>query len=161
MTQPVHVAPFDIETASFINNLEDYYAIGLGHWTSYVPVWTTSGTGPALNNGTLTGFYLVQGHTIEVRIKFTAGSTTSFGTGAWFFTLPPFARSTNDFLDGAITGLTNGGSSNRYLVTSQDSGTAAFSLMAAGFPSSGVSGTVPFTWASGHYLTLHGCYEAA
>lgn len=141
-------------------SLLDAIAAALNPSVAYTPSWTSSGTAPAIGNGTLSGSYVLSGQMVEFRIKLIAGSTTTFGTGAWFFSVP-FPRASTEYFDGAITGLTFGGTSNRFIVASQDNGTSSFSLMAAGTPASGVSATVPFTWANTHTLTLHGSYEKA
>lgn len=61
-------------------------------WTSYVPVWTTTGTAPALGTGgTLTGRYKKNGRTITGVVNLIAGTGTTFGTGTPSFTLPPYA----------------------------------------------------------------------
>lgn len=64
-----------------------------GAWTAYTPVWTTSGTAPAIGNGTISGRYTKIGRTIIGTINLTAGSTTTYGSGGFTFTLPPFAAS--------------------------------------------------------------------
>lgn len=138
----------------------DQLATALNPWQTYPVAWTSSGTAPAVNNGTLTGYYLQIGKTYLIRIRLVAGSSTSFGTGTWFFSVPT-ARISTESLDGAFNGFAYGGSTNRYLITSQDASTTTFSMMASGTPTSGVSGSVPFTWANTHTLQVRGAYEAA
>lgn len=61
----------------------------LGAWTTYTPTWTAASVNPAIGNGTLTGRYQrLFGRTFLVQVKMVAGSTTTFGTGAWSFLLP-------------------------------------------------------------------------
>ena len=57
-------------------------------WTAYTPVWTASGTAPALGNGQLTGTYSRVGKNWSFRIFFQPGSTSTFGTGTYSITLP-------------------------------------------------------------------------
>lgn len=55
-------------------------------WESYTPTWTcNSGANPAVGNGTLTGAWRRDGTTLHLRIHTVAGSTTTFGTGAFFY----------------------------------------------------------------------------
>jgi hypothetical protein len=63
---------------------------GAGQWLSYVPVWGSNGTQPALGvNGTISGIYSKIGKTIQVRIAMTLGSSSTVGTGARYsWTLP-------------------------------------------------------------------------
>ena len=55
---------------------------------SYTPTWTSTGTAPVLGNGTLTGLFQRNGATLTATVNFTAGSTTTFGTGSLQFGLP-------------------------------------------------------------------------
>ena len=57
-------------------------------WTTFTPIWTSSGTQPSLGNGTLTGRYVNLGATIIGEIRLLFGSTTTRGTGAYRFSLP-------------------------------------------------------------------------
>lgn len=57
-------------------------------WTTYTPVWSGSSSNPSLVNGTISGWYLRVRHFIAVRILLTAGSSTTFGSGAYSFSLP-------------------------------------------------------------------------
>lgn len=59
-----------------------------GAWTSYTPAWTSSGVAPVLGNGTLTGQYFRVGKTAHVRIRLVPGTTTTFGTGNYYFSTP-------------------------------------------------------------------------
>lgn len=55
---------------------------------TYTPAWTTSGVAPVLGNGTLTGGYVRTGSVVVATINLVIGSTTTFGTNAWKFSLP-------------------------------------------------------------------------
>lgn len=59
-----------------------------GAWTPYTPTWSSSGTAPALGNGVIAGRYTRVGRTITCHINLIPGSTTTFGTGNYSFTLP-------------------------------------------------------------------------
>lgn len=58
------------------------------NWTSYTPDWTAVTTPPALGNGSLTGQYIQVGSLVWVTISLVAGSTTTFGSGQYRFSLP-------------------------------------------------------------------------
>lgn len=61
----------------------------LSAWTTYTPTWTAAGTAPAIGNGTITGRYQkLYGRSYLTQVHFTAGSTTTFGTGQWSFSTP-------------------------------------------------------------------------
>ena len=55
-------------------------------WQSYTPAWT--GGSPSIGNGTLSGYYSRKGKSVFCRILMAAGSTTTFGSGGWSFSLP-------------------------------------------------------------------------
>jgi hypothetical protein len=69
----------------------DTYQKVPGAWTSYTPVWTAATTNPNPGNGTLIGRYQKIGRQIVFHINLTCGSTTTFGSGGYNWTLPPFA----------------------------------------------------------------------
>jgi hypothetical protein len=52
------------------------------------PAWTSGGTQPVLGNGTLAGRYVKVGFFVWARFVLVAGTTTTFGTGGWIFSLP-------------------------------------------------------------------------
>ncbi len=56
--------------------------------STYDVTWTGAGGNPALGNGTLTGYCAMFSQFCFVQIVLTAGSTTTFGTGQWSFSLP-------------------------------------------------------------------------
>jgi len=80
-----------------------------GSAVTYVPTWTASGTAPAIGNGTLTGLYWFSGtdnKLVNVRIRWLAGSTTTFGTGTYAFALP-FLSANNGIFSGLGTVFIN------------------------------------------------------
>lgn len=135
-------------------------------WIAYNPVWTTAGTAPALGNGTLVGRYRQQGKSVTAEIKFTAGTTTTFGTGAWSFSTPSAfqnAASTNtDYIGKAFA-------------NDASVGTAGYSLGVCFIASGGnqfqsyfgntavasiTTNANPMTWANADRLWLNITYEA-
>jgi hypothetical protein len=58
-------------------------------WTSYAPTWSSSGTQPALGNGSLTGRYVNIGATIIGEIRLQAGVVGfNRGSGVYYLSLP-------------------------------------------------------------------------
>lgn len=57
-------------------------------WTSYTPTWAGSGSAPDIGNGTIAGAYKLLGKLLFVRIRVVMGSSTTYGSGTYFFTLP-------------------------------------------------------------------------
>lgn len=134
-------------------------------WVSYTPVWSSSGTAPALGNGTITGKYKKLGTTYHVRIVLTLGSTSTVGTGVYSFSLPVGAA-LNTLIPGVFQDTSD--SSRRYSLTTvvvltsstgsnmrmviDGSTSAATNVMGASNP------VVP---ANGDILTVCGTFEAA
>lgn len=154
----------EIVTAAMLNtHVRDNLAEIGDPWTSGgAPTWTGSDTNPALGNGTLGAWYLAAGKLILFRIVLVIGSTTTFGSGIWGFTLPYTATVSGGRIrvDG---GAYDSSGTADYPITSIVSG-AALSLRgyptALGGPLVRVSPTAPFTWATGDILTMTGGIES-
>jgi hypothetical protein len=59
--------------------------------TSYVPTWSTAGTQPVRNNGTIEGGYKLHagyGKRVAFWFRVLFGTTTTYGTGSWNISLP-------------------------------------------------------------------------
>ena len=54
----------------------------------YTPTWTADTTNPVLGNGTLAGRFAQIGKFIHLQIVLTIGSTTTLGSGTWYFSFP-------------------------------------------------------------------------
>ena len=155
----------EVVTAALLNaEIRDQFLSFFGAWTSYTPVWTASTTNPVVNNGTLNGRYLKVGRTVHNVIDLTTGSTTTYGSGTYAFSMPAAAGSA---VNQVGTAQAVGGSS-RYagnILLSPSASTAA-----CYFPDSGLvpvsrlstmSPTIPFTWASGFLMRACITFEAA
>ncbi|MFB7832000.1 hypothetical protein [Streptomyces sp. NPDC056056] len=89
----VAAATLNAEIRDQINDL-------IAGWISYTPTWTATGTAPVIGNGTLFGRYKVVGKVCTVAFEQVMGTLTTFGTGAWGWSLPftaasPSGSSTN------------------------------------------------------------------
>ncbi len=131
-------------------------------WTSYVPVWTASGTNPVINNGTIEGWYIVIGKTCFVRGNISMGSTTTFGTGEWYVSMPVTAVHADAILM-TVTLLDNGSAWYNAIMAG---GRAGFNTKSPIQYVNIVNGTAndvnaaqPFTWTSGDRFIWNGSYE--
>lgn len=100
-------------------------------WTSYTPVWSSSGTAVSLGNGTIVGYYAKVGRLVTAKVEMNSGSTTTFGSGFYSWTLPLTAAVTgvpaNQFAHSGSIALSSSGSATFYTATafiSQGSPTA-------------------------------------
>jgi hypothetical protein len=129
-------------------------------WSSYTPTWTATGTAPSLGNGTLSGNYIQIGKTVFAQIYFAAGSTTTFGTGSWRFSLPVTAN----VLAGTAALMPGG-------CYAEDAGVAGYTRSARRVSSTTLtfnaennielSNLTPFVWATGDFFNSTFSYGAA
>jgi hypothetical protein len=127
-------------------------------WSSYTPVWSSSGTAPALGNGTLTGKYKRVGDTVHIRIVLLLGTTSTVGSGTYRFSLPVAGKNNSlmpmVFKDGSarysgtceIVAETTTGDNMRLHV---DGGTGT------------VGAAAPVVPGNGDQIIIAGSYEAA
>jgi len=91
-------------------------------WSSYAPLWTSNGTAPVLGNGTMIGYYAKVGRLVTAKIELNSGSTTTFGTGYYSWTLPIVAAvtgvPTNQIAHCGSMGISTSGSGTFYTATS-------------------------------------------
>lgn len=146
-------------TASTMNAQvrDNFKAIG-DSWASYTPTWTGT-TNPALGNGTIASAYMQAGKFVNFRIRIVMGSTTTYGTGGWLLTLPvASAVGFNNVLDCSVL-LHDTSAGARYMRSAYLNSATQLALADDGGIL--VSGTAPFTWATGDSLSIAGSYEAA
>lgn len=142
-------------------------------WTDYTPVWRAeSGTAPSLGNGTLAGSYAKLGTVVHVRIYLKIGSTTNLSAQSadanWTFSLPAPPPALPVWkLDGRILGAEAFDSSDNLLfqgsgLLSTANGGVVRSLRDTLAGSTGLwDKSLPFAWAAGDVLSIHGTYESA
>lgn len=123
-------------------------------WQDYTPVWTAVTTNPVLGNGTLIGKYIRTGRKVTVIINLQPGTTTTFGSGGWRFSLP-FRIQRGVGLAHALDAGTA-----RYAATLL-SATATTILLWQADLATGTefAAATPFTWTSGDILDIEYTYE--
>ena len=104
-----------------------------------------------LGNGTLVGEYIRQGNKVTVWINLTMGSTTTYGTGSWEFTLPVTMGAAGRFIAGAAQMLQSG-VADFIGVTRGDNTTSRLRVITSAGDT--VNSTKPFVWANTHVLVL-------
>lgn len=80
-----------VSAAEMNAEIRDQWNDVLAAWTSYTPTWTAATTNPAIGNGTITGRYKQIGKLCTASFQLSAGSTTTFGAGAYTIGLPVIA----------------------------------------------------------------------
>lgn len=128
-----------------------------GYAISYTPTWTSTGTQPAIGNGSLSGIYVRIGSWISFRITMSFGSTTTFGTGNYRFGLPVATNTDNNIgyyaqaLDTMVAWYYNAYGEGR-----SDASTTYFNLYTNANAIYGP--TVPFTFGNGDGIWITGQY---
>jgi len=134
-----------------------------GAWISYTPVWTAASVNPVIGNGTITGQYKVIGKTCFVRGNVAMGSTTTFGTGEWYISMP-FTASHADAILMTANLLDNGAAWYNATVNGARAGfnyKTAIQYQAVGGTANDINATQPFTWANSDRFLWNGSFEIA
>lgn len=130
---------------------------------TFTPTWTSSGTQPAIGNGTLTGRYFRVQKLVFVQILFIAGTTTTYGTGDYRFALPVTARAgLYGFMPTGVARVYDSSANAVYL--GQASFRAGSTTVMEGFATNAnlaIGATHPMTFASSDEIQFVYWYEAA
>ena len=132
-------------------------------WTSYTPVWTAASINPNIGNGTITGNYKVIGKICFVRGNLVIGSTSAFGSGEWYVSLP-FDAVNADTIQIASSILDDGSAWYNGLMNGARGGfvsKSAVQYQNVGGTTSGLATGSPFAWAPGDRFIWNGSYEIA
>lgn len=128
-------------------------------WTSFTPAMTFSGGGSlTIGNGSITGAYLKVGKTLKLRIRLSVGSTTSFGTGIFRFTLPDSSTSA---ASEAIAAWGYDSSADDFYPMAGVIDASATYIYLGSQGVGGVTSAIPVTWANGDALVITGEIEIA
>lgn len=135
---------------------DNFKALG-DPWTPFsVQEWSSSGTSPAIGNGTLVTVYARAGKLFIYRIVTTMGSTTTYGTGTWQWGLPYYPASGNWTPIGNAT-IYDSSTGGVYGRTAVFASTGRVRLVDA---SNGwVGPTTPITFATGDVVAIQGMFE--
>lgn len=133
-------------------------------WQTYTPVWSSTGTQPNIGNGTIVGRYFRTGKKIDVEIKMILGSTSTAGTGTYYWSLPA-APPNNIYAENIGTFVLNdSGGSSRAGAMAYTSGPKCYALHQTVVPTNQVVVTAltqatPLTWTNGDYIAIRLSYE--
>jgi len=136
-------------------------------WATATPAWTTSGTQPAIGNGSRVTRYKQLGRIVHFRIGFKFGSTTTFGTGQWNFGLPVTPKDPGSPFDswehcGMWKGLDASVPTHYFGQALRNTGSDLILWNSAtGAAVVTLNATAPITWANTDYINIWGSYEAA
>jgi hypothetical protein len=130
-----------------------------GKSTAFTTTWgVVSGTAPSLGNGALTAKYTRVGDFVYFAINLVAGSTTTFGSGTYTFTLPFAMTATENGIAGDASALDAGVAWYRgFTPNSVEFGLTDKFIMVnnAGTP---MSNSGPFTFGNADSIKAWGSY---
>lgn len=136
-----------------------------GAYSTYVPTWASSGTQPDPGNAIRNFRYLQIGKLVHVVFQFSMGSTTTFGTGSYSWTLPVTASTTpSQARAGIVYSFDASGSVFNHATVVIASATIFQINYASTWPTGSqvtYGQTTPWTWASSDDLQGSFTYEAA
>lgn len=165
-TDPSHILVEDITGSVWPSSAQVTSGlIASEAWTPYTPTWVSSGTAVSLGNGTLLGRYIKIGRTVIGAIYFSPGSTSTFGTGTYVWSLP--VAPSNSIFSFQIIGDAkgyNGGANCNAVATINGSGQFVRAIYSATWPAGAETQfgqLTPWTWVSGNDLTINFTYESA
>lgn len=130
-------------------------------WETYTPTWTANTANPVLGNGTIVGYYTRIQKLVVFQVRLITGSTTTYGTGVYFFSLPVTASAASGTIN---TPLGSAWAYDVSLTTGYTGVVIANTTTRVAFQQNAGQAwgvTVPFTWAAGDNFYAQGCYEAA
>jgi hypothetical protein len=132
--------------------------------TAYTPTWGSSGTAPAIGNGSIIGAYSQIQKRVFFRVGVTFGTTSTFGTGNYTLTLPVAPSSGIPYWSFLGYALQGGNAYTLTLDVNGGSTSAALNYQSSlvGLKTR-VTPTAPLTWTAttGNGFWFSGTYEAA
>ena len=124
--------------------------------TAFVPTWSSTGSAPAIGNGTIAGTYWRIGKLIFFIESLILGSTSTVGTGTYTFTIPGVAANVGAVAFGVAVDASAALTYGVNCVLSDTTHLVPYPTNVAG--SAGITPTVPFTWTTSDALYIAGFF---
>lgn len=137
-----------------------YAPLSAGTFSAYTPAWTSTGTQPAVGNGSIVGAYSQVGKTVNYNIVLTLGSTSTVGTGIYFFSLPVARGGTIGLGMGWVFAQDSSGGLVFLGMAANDSATT-IAVRMVNDAATLLSATTPFVPADTDVFRINGTYQAA
>ena len=152
-----------IPIAGADNKLDAGWIPEVGVWKAHTVAWTAT-TNPAIGNGTIVARYVLFGTICILTVGIVAGSTTTFGTGNWKFSLPKACKNTTGINFYGVAHLRKAGTANYericQIAPSLDANNVLFfNDPTPGSNSLSLNSTTPFSWGDGDSLGFQIQYE--
>lgn len=124
---------------------------------SWVPAWTSGGSAPDFGNSNVAAHWWNYGPIAFFRMRIIFGSTTTFGTGLYSFSLPFAPSATANQVASAIAVDTSAGT--RWSGAAQITSTGDISRISFSDGTSGMSNSNPLPWTQTDILIVEGWAE--
>jgi len=136
----------------------------LGIFQNYAMQWTAATTNPSFGNADVSAIYTTFGTLCVLVVGVVMGSTTTYGSGGWRFSLPLPAKFRPGISFYGVAHLRKSGTANHERVvqlapTVSPTDIRIFTQMDDGSNVTAVSATVPFTWGHGDNIGFQIMYE--
>lgn len=140
-------------------DFDTLFPTGVGAFTAYTPAWTSSGTQPAIGNGTIAGQYMKIGRLVVFTVTMTTGTTSTYGTGSYSWSFPVAASLGAGNVPSFYATIIDTSVPTRFgrYGVLASSTTMVFQTEAG----ASVGATSPMTWANGDSITIAGWYQSA
>jgi hypothetical protein len=135
--------------------VETQLGTNAGTLINYTPAWTASSTNPVLGDGTLTGKYTKIGRLVWAWVYLLIGSTTTMGTGTYYFSLPVTASEMTNYLMGTWAAYKTGTGHSSGVARYASSTTAGLALDGAVY----LTSAAPWTPENGDKFFIALCYS--
>lgn len=131
-------------------------------WTDYSPslAWTSSGTAPVLGNAVVVARYIQTGKLTIYTFRITFGTTSTYGTGTYSFSLPVNSQASRYAVGSAYCRDASAGSAGHFPATAVVDTTVSASTLFVINVNALVGQTFPFTWTTSDYITATVAYES-
>ena len=133
-----------------------------GQWATYAAALTATITNPTLGDGSIAGYYYVDGKFVHVQVHILFGTGSTAGSGTYRVNIPinfDAGIEANRLLGTAYGIDSSAGNLGSVMVVRRE-GTAQTVLMRAHAATVSVSNTSPWTWADGDALQLAFIYQS-
>jgi hypothetical protein len=151
VTSNMFASPFGVINNSTVSGAGNIFDLAA---KTYTPEWTCAGTPPSIGNGTIGGTVTRAGQSVTANVSVLMGSTTTFGTGDWTFSLPfpsdPVGANVSNF---GVAYFLDSGTAIKIGIVRNFAGSSTVQVFYDDSPGA-VRFSRPFTWAAGDELNF-------
>jgi len=130
-----------------------------GAFQTYTPTWSADSVNPAIGDGTKTGKYIRIGNLIFGYVLIVMGSTTTYGSGNYSFSLPVSAENTG-FLGLGVASILDNSPFTLYQAYVRWNSQTTVQLDTFATPADQIDPSVPITFAASDAIRFSFIYEA-